>query len=71
MEENKSQEKIKYLCPKCNKTFPNQYKLNRHLNKKYPCDKDSTQCIYCGKFFYDSSTKTRHENISCKQKLNT
>ena len=62
------QQKATIDCPKCNKKFPNVYKLNRHLNKKYPCDKDNRQCQHCGKYFYDSSTKNRHESRSCKSK---
>jgi hypothetical protein len=27
----------KYMCNKCNKNFPNNYKLNRHLNRKTDC----------------------------------
>lgn len=58
----------KYNCPKCNKIFSTNSKLNRHLNKKFPCDKDPRQCIHCGGVFYDSSTKNRHENDSCKNR---
>lgn len=62
--------KPKVACPKCNKEFPSQYKLNRHLNKKYPCDKDSRQCSKCGKYFYDGSTRLRHEIKSCEPIVN-
>ena len=56
-----------YKCPKCDKIFQGEYKLNRHINRKYPCDKDSRQCKKCKKFFYDSSTRKRHEsNNSCE-----
>jgi len=55
-------------CPKCDKVFKTTSKLNRHLNKKFPCDVNNNQCSYCGKNFYDVSTKIRHEKISCKNK---
>ena len=57
--------KIIYECSKCKKIFSGQYKLNRHLNRKYPCDQSARQCGKCGKFFYDSSTRKRHEENSC------
>lgn len=69
--DNEKKEKEKYNCPKCNKSFLTLYKLNRHLNKKYPCNQDIRQCSFCGKIFYDSSTRKRHENISCDKAVNT
>ena len=57
----------KFICPKCEKYFTSQYKLNRHLNRKNPCDKDKTQCQYCGNYFYDVSTKRRHELLNCSK----
>ncbi len=63
------QEKIIYTCKNCDKKFPNEYKLNRHLNRKYPCNRgDQTQCKYCKNFFYDSSTRKRHEESSCDKR---
>lgn len=58
-------ENTKYNCPKCNKLFTNNYTLNRHLNKKFSCSLDNTQCIKCARFFYDTSTRIRHER-TCK-----
>lgn len=55
----------KYNCFKCDKNFHTNIKLNRHLNKKFPCNINTRQCTYCKRLFYDSSTKKRHE-ISCK-----
>ena len=65
---DKKSKKILHNCPKCDKKFPTISKLNRHLNKKFPCDVDTNQCAYCGKIFYDVSTKIRHEKLSCKDK---
>lgn len=58
-----------YICKRCDKKFQNEYKLNRHLNRKYPCNRgDQTQCQYCKNYFYDSSTRKRHEEHSCDKK---
>jgi len=67
-EQNNKPETHIHNCAKCNKKFPTISKLNRHLNKKFPCDVDNCQCSYCGNVFYDVSTKIRHEKFSCKDK---
>ena len=65
---NKS-EPPKHQCKKCKKVFINSNKLNRHKNKKFPCDINRNQCKYCKKIFYDNSTRTRHETLSCKKNV--
>ena len=42
-------------CKKCNKSFLSEYLLNRHKNKKVPCDV-ILSCKKCKKIF-----KTQHE----------
>lgn len=66
--EKQEPEIIEYICDKCNKVFTTSHRLKRHLNRKYPCDKDSRICKFCEKLFYDSSTKNRHEKDSCKMR---
>lgn len=59
--------KIIHKCVKCNKIFPSIYKLHRHMNRKYPCDRESNQCEFCGNYFYDVSTKNRHIKNTCTE----
>ena len=72
IKKSKSQKPVQvFTCSKCNKKFPSEYKLNRHLNRKFPCTNyNSTKCQYCGNFFYDSSTRKRHEQLSCNENPN-
>jgi hypothetical protein len=62
-------------CGKCNKTFATNYLLNRHLNKKIPCNKEELivyknikkKCIYCNKLLGTYDSARYHMNV-CKLK---
>ena len=66
-----------YSCKKCLKTFIKKYDLDRHLNRKTPCDNsfpqtkriDSFMCTYCLQYFANEFNLERHlfnsPNSSC------
>ena len=55
-----------FTCNKCDKTFPSNYRLNIHLNKKFPCKKeDNKQCEYCKKIL-SNKTKINKHLKTCK-----
>jgi DNA-directed RNA polymerase subunit RPC12/RpoP len=53
-----------HKCLKCKKTFESPSKLNRHLNKKTPCDspKKDYKCITCNVKFISPAQQKIHEN---------
>jgi len=54
-------------CSKCNNTFNSEYVLNKHLNRKIPCD-TILQCTRCDKVFKTIRDLNSHENrkFPCK-----
>jgi len=34
-----------YTCIKCNKEFNQKYHYDKHLTRKFPCDKNNTMII--------------------------
>lgn len=50
-----------YLCIKCNKRFSSNYILNKHINRKYPCD-TNLSCLKCCKVFKVQYDLDRHLN---------
>lgn len=54
-------------CSKCNNTFNSEYVLNKHLNRKIPCD-IVLQCARCNKVFQTIRDLNSHENrkFPCK-----
>ena len=49
-------------CLKCNKKFKYESDLNRHKNRKTPCDKKvELKCNYCNLSFTCSHNKSVHE----------
>ena len=65
----------KYKCKTCGKQFISTHTINRHLNKKIPCDSEAKQqykdnkrtCRYCGKLLCNYHILRNHETI-CKKK---
>lgn len=50
-------------CVNCNKVFKDKYKLNRHNNRKTPCDKSNQIiCLRCSKIFKSNRDLTNHMN---------
>ena len=56
-------------CPKCNTSFASKYNLQKHLERKIPCDR-VLQCDRCKKIFARKSNLTTHLNRKnpCKTK---
>jgi hypothetical protein len=50
---------IESTCSKCNKTFCSNKTLQKHLEKKIPCDR-KIKCDKCGKTFGDITQLKRH-----------
>ena len=60
-----------FLCTKCNKEFNKKYNLERHLNRKIPCN-NIIKCSNCLKEFKTNQGLIRHSNkkIPCKNNNN-
>lgn len=57
------------ICPKCHKGFSSQYELQRHLNRKTPCDAGKEICTGCDGTFSDKKTLNTHLRLKrCKGK---
>lgn len=58
------------ICPKCNKKFYSIYTLNKHLNRKNPCDK-VIQCDRCKKIFKKQCELDSHSKrkFPCKSPI--
>lgn len=63
-----------HICFNCNKTFKYRSDFERHINKKYKCkvkpldyDRNSTNCIYCGKKYSNKFSQERHQK-TCKSR---
>lgn len=51
-----------FKCVKCNKEFKYESDLNRHKNRKSPCDKkEELKCNYCNVSFTCPYNKSIHE----------
>jgi hypothetical protein len=59
---NKSKTSQKpFQCDKCGRGFKAKHHLDKHLNRKTPCNK-VYKCSDCGKVFPNASELKRHEN---------
>lgn len=57
------------ICPKCHKGFSSQYELERHLNRKTPCDAGKEICTGCDGTFSDKKALNTHLRLKrCKGK---
>lgn len=64
---------VDFSCHKCNKKFKSQYHLDRHLNRKNSCDKNSIFiCDICKKEFTLKFNYERHlkRKMPCTQNSN-
>ena len=52
---------VKPTCKRCDVTFATSYSLDKHLKKKFPCDK-KIKCDKCKKEFSRQSHLTAHES---------
>lgn len=50
---------MSYKCNKCNVSFKRKDYLDKHLNRKIPCDR-SSMCKICKKGFYNYSNLKKH-----------
>ena len=57
-----------FVCIKCDKTFTRKDHYDKHVNRKYSCDEDSSTCKFCNKNFSSRSSCFRHKR-NCKNKL--
>lgn len=54
---------MSFSCDICNKSFTRQMFLDRHINRKIPCNKDKNiSCYRCGKSFIHSGNLNQHLN---------
>lgn len=52
-----------FICDKCNHTFTSNYNLNRHKNRKTPCDNQDNKkfkCTNCNKGYVNKSNLNKH-----------
>lgn len=55
---------VQHICPKCEASFDTKAQLNKHLQKKNPCDK-GFPCNICGKNSKTAETRRKHQK-KCK-----
>lgn len=53
-------------CPKCDFIAATKQALQRHLDKKFPCDAGQYVCDGCGKHFTTRSSLCDHKRDTCK-----
>lgn len=56
---------VEHRCSKCEVAFPTKQKLNRHLNKQFPCDEGNCVCRDCNKHFRNRSSLSEHRKLRC------
>lgn len=57
------------ICPKCHRGFSSQYELERHLNRKTPCDAGKEICTGCDVKFSDKKALNTHLRLKrCRGK---
>jgi hypothetical protein len=56
-----------YECSDCGKRFTRKDHYDAHMNRKYPCNMDTTICPQCGKHFSNSSSCARHKKTCGKE----
>jgi hypothetical protein len=59
-----------YTCSKCNKKFNKKSSYDCHVNRKYPCIKDTNElnCIHCNKI-YSTKYNLKIHMISCNNSI--
>jgi hypothetical protein len=64
-------ENTTHICPKCNKSFPCNAKLQRHLTNVKPCElpKKTNTCRYCGITFSRPDNCEKHEKTKCRMNI--
>ena len=54
--------RITHVCIKCKQDCHTAQGLQRHLAKKYPCDRDvNYPCRFCSKFYNHRSSRDKHQ----------
>ena len=70
-----------FSCQNCGKEFKDNCDLERHKNRKYPCNRviakiksdnndNIYECEYCNKTYSSTSVLYRHQRDNCKKKQN-
>ena len=64
------QQQMVFKCPKCPATFRCNQDLQRHLNRKKPCDHGKAQCEGCGsKYATEKALREHIREGRCKGKM--
>lgn len=51
---------VEHRCERCDASFPTQLKLERHLDRKFPCDQGAYSCPKCHRRFAQRQGRCRH-----------
>lgn len=52
---------VVHICAKCNYSASSKRDLQRHLDKKYPCDKAHYKCSKCSRPYHDRGSMYEHQ----------
>ncbi len=53
-------------CDKCNASFGSKKDLQKHFNRKYPCNEGKFKCQKCSQTFTKRSSRDHHRRHTCK-----
>ena len=59
------------LCPKCDTAFDSQWKLNKHLERAFPCDEGDYECEKCNKRYQHQSNLSTHKKKCQGRKMSS